>query len=320
MGAPSIRIVSLYPAATEILCALGFATNLVGRSHECDFPPTITTVPACTEPIFAIGGSSKEIDAGVKARTRSGSPLYRVSAQTLAAARPDIIFTQAQCAVCAVSTAEIESAIEALPAPHPRVVSLNPLRLADLWRDILFIADALEAGRNGELLVSRLKQRVDAISGCARGLSPKPVIACIEWLDPIMTAGHWVPELVDLAGGRDPLGHGAGNAVCIDWPDLKTAHADALLLIPCGFDLTRTRREFSALTYLGEWRALSAYRNGRVFIADANQYFSRPGPRLIESLEIMSEILHPRTFRFGYEHRAWIRWQAPVAAAKHTPN
>lgn len=299
------RIVSLLPSATEVVCALGLSESLVGRSHECDFPDTVRTLPPCTEPKLDPKGSSADIHRQVTALLESALSIYRVDSDQLRALRPDIILTQAQCEVCAVTFAEVERAVADWTGGAPRIISLSPQRMVDVWRDMRSLAEALDVAERGQELVKGLKHRVVNVIEKAVLATHRPSVACIEWLDPLMAAGNWVPELVELAGGRNLFGEPGQHSPWLAWQKLRDVDPEVVLVMPCGFDLARTRSEMSALTSGPGWGKLRAVRSGRVYLTDGNQYFNRPGPRLVESLEILAEILHPHLFHFGHKNRGW---------------
>jgi iron complex transport system substrate-binding protein len=303
-----MRVVSLISSATEIVCALGFEDSLVGRSHECDFPETITRLPLCTEPKFDITGSSAEIDRLVKEALGESVSVYRVDGELLRRLRPDVIVTQAQCEVCAVSLRDVEEVVCSWVDSRPKVVTLNPNSLEDVWADIRRVADALGAPDRGEELVARLRGRIDAITVTAAGLAKKPRVACIEWIDPLMAAGNWMPELVSRAGGVNLFGESGRHSPWFTWEQLVAANPDVIVVQPCGFDLKRTLKETATMVARPEWLLLRAVRTDRFVVTDGNQYFNRPGPRVVESLEILAEVFHPETFRFGHEGRGWQRW------------
>jgi iron complex transport system substrate-binding protein len=299
------RIVSLIASATEIVAALGFAEHLVGRSHECDFPPDVRRLPVLTEPRVAVESASAVIDADIKAILAQALSVYRVDGALLQRLRPDVIVTQTQCEVCAVSLADVEQALADWTGARPRLVSLEPNGLADVWADIRRVAAALGAPQRGDALLAGLQQRIDGIAAAAASQERRPSVACIEWIEPLMAAGNWVPELVALAGGRNLLGIAGRHSPWMSWADLVAADPEIILVLPCGFDIARSRAEMPALTQRPEWRQLRAVRNSAVFLCDGNQYFNRPGPRLVESLEILAEILHPQRFDFGHRGRGW---------------
>jgi iron complex transport system substrate-binding protein len=299
------RIVSLIASATEIVCALGFEGDLVGRSHECDYPPAVRRLPVCTEPKFDVHGSSRQIDERVKAIVQDGLSVYRVDAATLDQLRPDVIITQTQCEVCAVSLRDVEQAVSQTVGSRPRIVSLAPNALADVWQDIQRVADALGAADRGRRLVAHLQERTAAVADRAGRLPAKPTVACIEWIDPLMAAGNWMPELVAMAGGVNLFGEAGKHAPWMTWEQLRERDPEVIVVLPCGHDIGRSRQDLPALTGRPGWAELRAVRAGRVAVADGNQYFNRPGPRLVESLEILAEILHPEVFRFGHQGNGW---------------
>ena len=299
-----MRIVSLLPSATEIVCSLGFGEQLVGRSHECDYPAWVTGLPVCSRPRIAIDTSSAELDRSVKAIVAKGLSVYEVHEDTLRRLAPDYIVTQTQCEVCAVSQSDVERAVCEWVGGQPEIVSLEPNRLEDVWVDIIRTASALGNESEGEKVVATLMQRVDTITARAKNISHTPSIACIEWLEPLMAAGNWMPELVAMAGGRNLFGEAGEHSPWMELEDLCEADPEVILVAPCGFDLERTRKEMSVLTSKPEWNELSAVRAGRVYLADGHQYFNRPGPRLAESLEILAEILHPESFDSGHRNVA----------------
>jgi len=295
-----MRIVSLIASSTEIVSALGFRTDLVGRSHECDFPEGVRALPVCTEPKFNVEGTSYEIDERVKAILQEGLSVYRVHADVLDALAPDVIITQAQCEVCAVSLSDVEEAVKKLVSSKPAVVALEPNALADVWDDIRRVARALGAPERGEALVASLQARVDAVAERARGL-PRRRVACIEWIDPLMAAGNWMPELVERAGGMNLFGAAGRHSPFLDWADVVAADPEVVVVTPCGFDIARTRVEVPTLAARPGWERFAA----RTALADGNAFMNRPGPRLVESLEILAEIIHPEAFDFGHRGRGW---------------
>lgn len=301
------RVVSLIASSTEVVCALGCEDRLVGRSHECDYPPSVRRLPVCTEPLIDPAASSAEIDRQVKAVLREALSVYRVHADVLQELQPDVIVTQSQCEVCAVSLTDVERALAAWLDSRPRLVSLEPNALADVWRDIHRVAEALGVPERGVTLVNRLHGRIACVAERARALPTRPTVACIEWIDPLMAAGNWVPELVELAGGANLFGEAGKHSPWMTWEQLVARDPDVIVVLPCGFDIERSRRELPVLTREHEWPALRAVRNGHVYLTDGNQYFNRPGPRLVESLEILAELLHPGAFRFGHEGTGWER-------------
>jgi len=299
-----LRVVSLIASATEIVCALGFGGRLVGRSHECDYPPRVEDLPVCTEPRFDPRGTSAEVDARVKAALRDALSVYRVDEARLRALAPDVIVTQSQCEVCAVSLKDVERAVSQWAGAETRIVSLEPNALADIWRDIVKVAEALGVPERGESLIAQMKSRMAAVAREAGGLR-RPSVACIEWIDPLMAGGNWVPELVEMAGGENLFGKAGAHSPWMEWDDLAARDPEVIVVLPCGYGLHKTRKEMRALAARPGWPRLRAVREGRVALTDGNQFFNRPGPRVAESLEILAEILHPHRFDFGHRGVGW---------------
>lgn len=301
------RIATLLPSATEIVCALGFEDRIVGRSHECDFPPSVTRVPALTEPKFNPEGTSAEIDERVKKIVGDALSVYRVDAARLREIRPDVIVTQSQCEVCAVSERDVETAVAEWLGVRPKIVSLAPYSLDDVFTDMQRVADGLDAHARGIELVERLRLRFRKIAGKAGGASRRPSVATIEWIDPLMAGGNWMPTLVEMAGGTNLFGKAGEHSPWMQFDELIGEDPDVILILPCGFNMDRAAQDLPALTSRAQWSALKAVRAQRVFMADGNQYFNRPGPRIAESLEILAEILQPELFNFGHEGSGWRR-------------
>jgi len=288
-----------------MVCALGLGNQLVGRSHECDFPDWVKKLPLCTESKIDVEGKSYEIDQKVKAILQEGLSVYRVSAEKLQELKPDVILTQIQCVVCAVSEKDVIAATCQLIDSHPQIISLNTNTLDDLWLDIQRVADALDAPEKGKELIQTLKKRIQSIQSKTETISKKPRVVFIEWIDPLMSCGNWMPTLIEKAGGVNLFGEAGKHSPWMKWEDLKKANPDILIISPCGFDIARTRKEIPALTERKDWKELKAVQNQQVYLADGNQFFNRPGPRLVESLEILAEIFHPDLFQFGHQNKGW---------------
>jgi iron complex transport system substrate-binding protein len=313
------RIVSLIASATEIVAALGFEDQLVGRSHECDHPRSVERLPVCSEPKIDVNGTSRQIDERVKTLLRDALSVYRVFPDVLQQLEPTHIITQTQCEVCAVSLRDVEEAVCQIIGSQPRIVSLEPMKLADIWTDIRSVAVALGAPSRADELIDRLQARLDEIAARAACLPRKTRVASIEWIEPLMCAGNWVPELIEIAGGEEVLGQAGKHSPYMAWDQLREADPDAIVLLPCGFDIDRTRREMPPLVAHPGWRDLRAVRESRVFLTDGNAYFNRPGPRLVESAEIFAEMLHPEAFHFGHEGRGWERWTESSRRSELSP-
>jgi len=301
-----MRIVSLLPSATEIVCALGYESALVGRSHECDFPAGIERLPVCTESKVRGAKTSDEIHARVTTILEHDISVYRVDAELLRRLQPTHIVTQVQCEVCAVSLRDVEAAIADWSgiAP-PRIVPLNPQSLDDVFADIQRTAHSLGDDAAGDAFVANMRARMRAIETLAAAAGDKPRVATIEWLEPLMAAGNWMPELVRMAGGIDVLGKTGAHSEWLQWEQLEAADPDLITIFPCGFGFAEIERDLHFVTARPEWKRLRAVRSGDVFVIDGNQYLNRPGPRLVESLEILGEIFHPDRFDFGHEGKAW---------------
>ena len=301
----SARIVSLLPSATEIICALGAGDSLVGRSHECDFPPGIERLPVLTHPRFEPAASSAEIDRQVRqlaynARAEEALGVYAIDSELLRRLEPTHIITQTQCEVCAVSLDDVERAVEQLTGFSTRLIALAPNCLDDIWEDIQRAADALDIGSVGQSLVSHLQRRIDAVPQA----ESRPSVVVIEWADPLMTAGHWTMELIVRAGGEPLIGAPRGPSLRFELGELIEADPDIIVIAPCGYDLAHTRNDADLLDQREDWRSLRAVREGRVALIDGNQFVNRPGPRVAETAEIISEILTD-TVSFGHQGPNW---------------
>lgn len=300
-----MRIVSLIPSGTEILAALGLTNEIVGRSHECDYPPEIQNRPVCTQPRLNAQDPSSKIHNDVNNLLQSALSIYNIKTDILEKLQPTHILTQDQCDVCAVSLQDVEKAVASLVHSSPQIISLQPNLLEDVWTDIervshVFGVDSVQVLENLEARVSICQQKVQGLS-----LNELPSVVCIEWTDPLMTAANWIPELVNLAGGQSKFSVVGKPSARIQWDTLITTNPDIIIFMPCGFDLNRTRQEAELITQRPEWEKLHAAQAGRVYITDGNAYFNRPGPRLADSLEILAEILHPEIFDYGYKGTAW---------------
>jgi len=299
------RILSLIPSSTEIVCALGFENQLIGRSHECDFPSSVQTLSSCTAPKFKVEGTSAEIDQRVKSILKNALSVYQIDEKKLQQMQPDIIITQAQCEVCAVSLKDVENAVSEWVESRPQIVSLEPNQLSDIWKDFINIAETLGVKEQGHELVSQLKQRMNKIAQKTINSPQKPTVVCIEWIEPLMSAGNWIPELIEMGGGINLFGVAGEHSPWMSWEQLLEANPDVILVMPCGFNLARSKAEMSSLSQKPEWSQLNAVQNQQVYLTDGNQYFNRPGPRLVESLEIIAEILHPAHFDFHHQQSGW---------------
>ena len=300
-----MRIVSLLPSITEIVTALNKQEQLVGRSHECNFPNEVTDLPACTEPKFNPDGTSYEIDQRVTALVQEGLSVYRVDEEQLRQLDPDIILTQDHCEVCATSLNEVEEAVQNSFDKDVKIVSVSPTDLSSVVNSIRSIARAIDAEEEAERLTARMKKQLQHIQQQSQPLH-HPSVLCVEWLAPLMSAGNWIPELVQLAGGN-PLAATAGeHSPQLKWKRVRQLNPDIITITPCGYGIEQTLDELSALTDRAEWSSLRAVQNHQVFIADGDHYFNRPGPRLVDSTQILAEIIHPSRFRSDESHSGWI--------------
>jgi iron complex transport system substrate-binding protein len=300
-----MRIVSLIASATEMVHALGLGEFQVGRSHECDYPASVAALPVCTKPKFDVSGDSREIDRRVKETLATAFSVYDVFEDVLERLQPTHIVTQTQCEVCAVSLKDVERALSERFRSRPRVVALEPNSLDDVFQDILRLARACEVEERGTKLVESMQQGMSAIAARARATGRHPRVAAIEWQEPLMAAGNWVPELIEMLGAKNLFGTAGAHSPWMSWDDLAASGADAIIVMPCGYDLARTRAEMHWLTDRAGWGDLRAVREGCVFLADGNQYLNRPGPRVVESLRILAEILFPEEFEPGLEGEGW---------------
>jgi iron complex transport system substrate-binding protein len=303
-----LRILPLISSATEIVHALGLGQFQIGRSHECDYPAAAGALPICTKPTIAVSGSSAEIDRLVKERLASAASVYKVDSGLIKSLQPSHIITQTQCKVCAVSLEDVERAFQAEIGIDARIICLEPYALHDLWQDIRRVASACGHEDAGEALTESLQWRMLDIQCRAKRAGSRPTVAAIEWLEPPMAAGNWVPELIEMAGGKNLFGVPGGHAPWMTWEELVAADPDAIVALPCGFDLRRTRDEMHWLSDRPDWENLRAVREQRVFVCDGNQFMNRPGPRLVESLQIFAEMVHPGLFEPKLEHVGWERY------------
>ena len=288
-----MNICSLLPSATEILFALGLGDQVAGITHECDYPPETRTIRVLTRCAFdSEGKTAKEIDQTVRELAASGGSLYKIDQEQLRSADPDLIVTQDLCHVCAITPDDVEKAITILPR-KPAVLSLNPSFLGDVFADMKRVADA--AGVNGDNVIRSLQDRVQRIEGADH--VHKPTVGCIEWLEPLWRSGHWVPEMVTLAGGKEVLAVAGKPSRSVSWQELEEKDPEILIFMPCGFSLSRLRDEYDRLKGSYPWSKLKAQQLQQIYLVDANAYFSRSGPRLVEGLELLAEILHPERFQ-----------------------
>jgi iron complex transport system substrate-binding protein len=298
------RILSLLPSTTEIAGALGLADQLVGRSHECTLPAGVERLPVVTEPKLDVHAPSGAIDQRVKELVREGLSVYRVDAELARELRPTVILTQTQCEVCAVTPADLEAAACEWIGIAPRLVAVAPNTLGDVLDDVVRVAEGCGVGERGRALRAREWEHIEAIgrraAAAAAASGRRPRVASLEWIEPVMGAGNWLPELIERAGGTSVLGRGGHDAAWSSLAEIAAIDPDVLVIAPCGFDLPRTRAELAPLVSAPGFDALRAVREDRVFLADGFLHFNRPGPRIAETLEIYAEILWPDAIDLGH--------------------
>ena len=302
------RIISLLAAGTEIVCALGLQNQLVGISHECDFPEDIKKLPVCSSAEIDETLNSLQIDGQVKDKLSNALSIYKVDIERIKELKPDVIITQSQCEVCAVSLKDVERSLSDLINNGVEIISLQPDSLEDIFNDIEVIAGKLNADQNGLQLLEAMQERIDIIRHKLKFIDKKPKVVCIEWMSPLMTGGNWIPELIEIAGGIPLLSQNGKHSPVIDMEALRAADPEIIVISPCGFPIEKTLQDINFLLDLPGWAELSAVKNNQVFIADGNHYFNRSGPRIVDSLEILAEIIHPKQFVFGYQNSAWVQF------------
>lgn len=302
------KIISLLPAATEIVCGLGLKDQLVGRSHECDSPESIIDLPVCSSAKFVSGPSSIEIDQQVKDILSDALSIYTIDKEKVKDLDPAVIITQAQCEVCAVSLKDVEETLQEVLQNNVEVISLNPRTLSDIFTEIVLIAERLGVRVKGEEFVSELQERCDLIHHKLKFVEQRPSVVCIEWLSPLMVAGNWTPELISIAGGRSLLAENGKHSGYINFDAIKSADPEVIIVAPCGFPMERTLQEINLLLELPGWYDLQAVKNDKVFICNGNQYFNRSSQRVVDTIELLAEILHPKQFVFGYEGKGWLKF------------
>ncbi len=289
------RICSLLPSATEIVCALGAQDDLVGITHECDFPPAVAAIRKVTSSSIPAHFTSAEIDAAVRASLESTGSLYELDLSALEELQPDLIIAQRLCDVCAVAFDRVQEAAQKISS-RPRVLNLEPRSFPDVLDCVRLVGDAIGRRAAADTLTASLQLRIDAVRDKTQNLETRPRVFCMEWVDPPFCGGHWMKELVDLAGGRDDLAVGGHPSRRIEWTKVLEFSPEIILLTCCGFDLVRCAREAAILAKFDGVHALPAVSSGRIFATDSSAYFSRPGPRLVDSLEILAHVVHPELF------------------------
>jgi iron complex transport system substrate-binding protein len=289
-----VKIVSLLPSATEIVCQLGLGESLVGVTHECDFPPFVKSLPKVTRTLIPHDATSHQIDALVRERLKSQKALYTLDLPTLEQLQPDLLVTQALCDVCAVAEEEVARAACVLPG-QPRVINLEPMCLQDVFDCIRQVGDAVGISARADDVVGALQARVDRIAACNAGLQHRPRVVLLEWIDPPFSSGHWSPELVRIAGGTEGVGREGERSRTISWNEIVRFDPEFLVVACCGFTVERTMQDIPILRQFPGFDRLTCVRNGQVFVVDGNSYFSRPGPRLVDSLELLAHTLLPQS-------------------------
>ena len=302
-----MKIVSLLPSATEIVAALGLAENLVGRSHECDWPTGLDHLPVLTQPKMNPLENAATIDRDVRALVEDGTSVYKLDADAIRAIAPDVVITQSQCELCAVSLGEVETALQDwVGATRPKLVSLEPMRLADLAEDITKTGAALDAEQQADRLNGDMAEGFAALRATTETL-PRKKVFFMEWTTPFMGAGNWMPETIAAAGGEVVLGQEGVHSPTVTLAEIAAAAPDVILVGPCGFSMDRARQEMAALQDNKDWQNLRAVKAGEVYLVNGNHFFNRPGPRLLRSAEIVAEILHPHIFAAANHGTGWVR-------------
>jgi iron complex transport system substrate-binding protein len=307
-----LRIVSLLPSATETVAALGLTDCLVGRSHECDYPPEVSALPVCTQARLNPGKNSAGIDQEVQELMQSALSIYEIKVDVLEELQPTHIITQDQCDACAVSMAQVQQAVSQMVSTQPEVISLQGNVLTEVWADMKRVADRL--GVDSKAALQDLQNRFDACTRITDEISEgdRPKVVTMEWIEPLMSGGNWLPELVKMAGGTPVLDETGTRSRYLDWQELLETDPEVIVIMPCGFNLERTRSEAQVLAQRSGWSQLKAVQNERVYIADGNAYFNRPGPRLVDSLEMLAEMLHPQHFSYNYQGKGWEALKIPA--------
>ncbi len=288
-----MRICSLLPSATEILYALGLGEQVVAVSHECDYPPQVRQKPRVLHTgIDQTQQSSGEITRLVRAALAQRQQLYDIDLETLAALRPDLVITQSLCPVCAIDTRQVDEALRQLPT-RPQVMTLHPHTLRELFDDVARVGEATGRTAQAHQFLTQSRERVERVAALLQGIVHRPRVFCLEWMDPPMATGHWVPEMVERAGGEEVLGRAGEPSRTVTWDDVVAASPEVLLLMPCGFPIERTRQELSLLSEQPAWSRIPAVFQHQVYLVDGPAYFNRAGPRLVDGIELLAGLLHP---------------------------
>jgi len=296
-----MKIISLISSATEIVCKLGCSESLVGISHECDYPENIRDLPVCSEPRLDINGTSLEVDNQVKSLLRKALSIYDLNESLITELKPDIIITQSQCNVCAVSLNDVQNALNKNLGINPTIISLEPKNLSDIFRDIKYVASKLNKDYVAAKIINSFEEEIVKLKSSK---VKKNTVACIEWIDPLMFAGNWVPEIVEIVGGKDLFGLKGEHSTWSKYEELFVKNPDKIIFMPCGYNIEKTKFEIKKICKMKEWYELKAVKSDSVYIADGSQYFNRPGPRLLDSIKIMDEILNNKVPK-NYIGRGW---------------
>lgn len=303
------KIVTLIPSATEIVAFLGKKDLIVGRSHECDYPKDLSKIIKLTSPKINVEGTSEEIHKQINVILENSLSVYKVDIKELKRLEPDIVVTQAHCEVCAVSLSEVEEIVTKHLNEKTKIISLQPNTLDEVFDDIRKVAKGLNLDqKTSENLVRPLEQRVKNIQ--IKSLKQKKrTVACVEWIEPLMAAGNWIPEMVKISGGEDIFGKSGKDSHWIRFDEIKSYDPEIIIFLPCGYNIEKTKEEVENLLIKeNKWSNLKAFKDKEFFVVDGNQFFNRPGPRLVESLEIFSEIIHPNLFNFNHKQSGWINF------------
>jgi len=287
-----MRIVSLLPSATEIICSLGFADSLVGVSHECDYPAEVLELPKVTTSLIPEAASSREIDALVREKLKTSKALYALNQSVLEKLKPDLIITQALCDVCAVAEEEVREVVSKLPGT-PQVINLAPMTLAQVFESMLQVGRAVNQEEHAISVVKAHQKRVDEVVLRSKQMAKNPRLVFLEWLDPPFSSGHWTPELIAMAGGLELIGKPGVPSRTLSWREVADAKPEMLFIAACGFNVERTMQDLSVLDNVMMQKEFASLKPDKVFVADGSQYFNRPGPRLVDSLEILAHSIDP---------------------------
>jgi iron complex transport system substrate-binding protein len=304
----NVRIISLLPGATEIVCGLGLSDRLVGRSHECDYPSQVERLPVCSRPKYIEEGNSKKINRSVQEILRDALSIYEVDVERIKALNPTHILTQSQCEVCAVSTRELENALkEVIRQEDITVIDSNPESLDDIFAHIQQVADATDTHQAGMNLVQDMKRKFESIRNQTKDIQSKPMVAHIEWIEPLMVGGHWMPTLIEWAGGILKPAELDEDERWLSFEVFAEQNPEKIIIAPCGFSIRQSLDDLIYLEQQKDWMSIKAVENDEVYICNGSAYFNRPGPRLTDSLEILAEIYHPQMFPQRHDQSAWIR-------------